>query len=107
MKKSKGTLTVEQMVRKCFMEGLNYRLQYGLNNRNATTFCCAEVYRLLARAARRFCRMEERQKAEQSHLKFLDECRDKGIQQGVIKLPKHFGEMRFKAACRKTNKGVA
>jgi hypothetical protein len=86
-------LTVKQMMRECFCKFFLWEE------------CDCDMCRIpkgLARAARRFCRIEERQKKELERSRFFDECRNKGVKQGAIELPKHFGEMRFKSACRKT-----
>lgn len=62
-------LTTEQMVRKCFLEGVNYRITYGMNNPNATSSFNELGFLLLARAARRFVRMEQDAKCK----KFLSD----------------------------------
>jgi hypothetical protein len=122
-------LTTEQMVRKCFGEKWLYAM--GIES-------VKSELKHIARAARRFVRMEneqkeklERQKQDREYLKtHRPPCHlcEKGFpldssgkyhlpnqSLGMIPirpcvnvvLPKHFGEMRFKSACRKTNKGVA
>jgi len=117
-------LTVEQMIDKCFTETVVSCVTY------------TEVdARELARAARRFVRMEneqkeklERQKQDREYLKtHKPPCHlcERGFpldgsgkyhmpsqSLGMIpispcvnvKLPKHFGEMRFKSACCKTRR---
>jgi hypothetical protein len=135
MKKSKGKLTVEQMVRKCFCDTTCATMYQSTRCTGCHLF---QNEKETARCARRFVRMEdeqkeklERQKQDREYLKtHKPPCRLCKIgfpldssgkyhmpsqSLGMIpispcvnvKLPKHFGEMRFKSACRKTTrKGI-
>lgn len=92
MKEGKGILTTAQMAFKCF------------DNQGPGVICWPIINtRNLARAARRFVRLEERQKHEK-HLMLIHKILKQrhGRLEGPVVLPKHFGEMRFKSACRKT-----
>ncbi len=95
-------LTTEQTVRKVFCPSNTNntfaKMLYGIvTNRRDVMY--------LAMCARRLVLMENEQKAEQSHQKFMAGCRSNVGWAGIVKLPKHFGEMKFKAACRKTGRG--
>ena len=81
-------LSTEQLFRKCFGPSPLQVLDYN------------EIeHRLIALAARKFVKMENKQAMERA-LKVCDQI-DK---EDAIVLPKHFGEMRFKTACRKTTR---
>jgi len=86
------TSKIEQMVRKCFCYDCEFAIAF-INDGNplpCKTLCGPYIqnWQHLARAARRFCKMEQREKLK----RFVEEC--KKHSKYPIKLPKHFGEMR-------------
>jgi hypothetical protein len=88
------THKTEELVRKCFCSGLNYRIQFLSSNANATfALSQQEIMKMLSRAARRFVRMEQAQKAKERHEKFLRWHRKHPINEKDIKLPAYFGEL--------------
>jgi len=52
----------EELVRKCFYSGLNYRISFHTYNPNSTFEYYGEIVKLLARASRKFVRLEQAEK---------------------------------------------
>ena len=95
-------MNTEQMVRKCFC----YDCEFMMENLNTgaklpcKTLCptCLANSVYLARAARRFVKMEQADKSKRFFEKFKRECR-RNPKQHTVMLPKHFGEMRTHKHC--------
>ena len=94
-------MKTEQLVRKCFCGLCDIPDKGGLDE--SCKYC--HRWRTYSRAARKFVRMENEQKHEK-HLMVIHAILKQrhGRLEGPVVLPKHFGEMRFKAACRKTRR---
>jgi len=83
----------EQLVRKCFCwlcDGATNRIA----EKSCPSWCLFLDYKFIARAARRFVRLENRQKAQEKHQKFLRWCKSSKNPNRNVKLPEHFGEIK-------------
>jgi hypothetical protein len=83
----------EKLVRKCFCKVSCCEWR---EDKCKTPYSCVLAGpKYLARAARRFVRTENIQKAHDTHMKFVRWCRKHPRSDGKgVKLPKHFGQFK-------------
>jgi hypothetical protein len=84
--------TTEELVRKCFCSFCEYCKQGGA----WCDQCTLGDWVKLARAARRFVRLEDIRKKQEAHERFLRSCRKRPtIHEKDVKLPKHWGQFKI------------